>query len=164
MTCTKKFKTWVNASTTLACTDTALTLTGATCAEISNCEQTLCYDGTTDTVACGVCKKNYYGSTWEAVNGSGSAACTATPTITNCEQQFQSSATVNKCYTCKSNFAVANDELSCVAYTTDSNCRSLQTGNAACRNCWHAYYWNATVCKLAAKILAVGLLALAALF
>lgn len=164
--CTKKYKTWVASSSTLACTDTAITLTSATCAVVTNCEQTVCYDTTgTDTVACSMCKKGYSGASWEATNSSGSASCSSGNTITNCEMQYQTGASTNACYYCKSKYAVANDSASCVSYTTDSNCQHLQSGNTECRTCWYSYYWSATKCKLAAGILATGMMAvLSALF
>jgi len=162
LVCTKKYKTWVNTSSTLACTDTAITLTSATCAVISNCEQTFCVDSTTDTVKCSICKSGYSGATWDTTNSSGSASCSSGNTITNCKMQYQTGASTNKCYYCASKYAVANAETSCVSYTTDSNCQLLQSGDSNCRNCWYSYYWNATKCKLAGSILAATMVAIAA--
>jgi len=158
--CNKDFKNWTNSSSTLACSNTALTLTGTTCAKVANCMQVLCNDDTTDSFGCVMCNKNYSGATY--VNSTvGTSSCTKTNAVTNCEVMYYGSSISDKyCHYCKSGFAVANANTSCVAFTTDSNCRHLQSGDTACRTCWDAYYWDATKCKLAAKV-AVATLILA---
>jgi len=100
-----------------------------------------------------MCKKNYVGLTWDSINNSGSATCLKAEVIGNCEFHIQTSASVTKCYSCKSNYAVAYNELSCVSYSTDKNCRQVNSDNSSCWYCWHSYYWDSTKCKLNSNIL-----------
>ena len=90
--------------------------------------------------------------TWDAINGSGSGVCLKGQIINNCDLGFQSSASVNLCYTCKTNYAVAYDSLSCVSYSSDRNCRRLNSDNQTCWYCWNSYYWDLTTCKLESNI------------
>merc|ERR1712151_189741 len=105
----------------------------------------------------GMCKKNYAPS-GTLTASIGSSACATTGVITNCEYHYLSSSTT-ACYSCKSNYAVASTSTSCTSYTTDKNCRQLNS-SGTCSYCWHAYYWNATVCKLASSIVALSLIVL----
>jgi len=68
-----------------------------------------------------------------------------------------------KVYTCDTGYAAANALTSCIAFTTDSNCRQLDSTNAYCLTCWHSYYFNAGVCVLKAGVVALSGLALALL-
>jgi len=157
-----KSKTWRNEAmsaanvNTMTCSNTAINTTTCTKAsEVANCEQMVCRDyasaGSTDYTKCGVCKKDYWG-TVDATTGLYTACGkTGTAPITNC-QVYYSTGTTNGCYVCKSKFAVKSTGASCVAFTKDSNCRQLQSDDINCSMCWAAYYWNATVCKLSAKV------------
>lgn len=151
-----------NASTAVpTCSNTALNTT--TCsAKVSNCEQTVCYtaNGTTYTLACGMCKKNYAGSGTATANA-GYASCSTSGVITNCEYHYYTGSALG-CYSCKSNYAVASTSTTCTAYTTDSNCRQLHS-TGSCGYCWHSYYWNVSTCKLTAFVTILSTTALAIL-
>merc|ERR1712070_252509 len=121
---------------------------------------------------CSWCKKKYLtytvsGST-EVCTDTATTGCTAVsnagyPTCTkasvaNCDWATDST----NCIYCKSNYAVSTTG-ACAAYTTDSNCRTLHT-DSTCNQCWPAYYWNVTKCKLAASLMSIAFLAFAAFF
>jgi len=164
-------KDWLNltdnanaASRIRACSDTALNAT--TCAaKVSNCEQSLCFKDTSNVYhkGCSMCESGYVPSgTRLTINTAGNmwySAC-STGAITNAE--LYSGVNALHAYTCKSSYAVANDNLSCAAFTTDSNCRKLGSG-AWCGECWYSYYFDTTTCKLAAGLMAVGGIVMAAL-
>lgn len=155
--CDKDFKNWTVTGTVLACSATAVTLTTA-CTKVANCMQTVCVKDTTESFGCSICNKNYSGATY--VNATaGTSSCTKTNAITNCEVMYYTSSIANKaCHYCKTKYAVKQDDSACVAYTTDSNCRKLHTGDAQCEVCWDAYYWNLTKCKLSAKVFVATLI------
>jgi len=161
--CKKDFKNWVASSSSLTCSDTAITM-GVTCSKISDCETTTCFDTAsgTDSVACTMCKKGKSGSTYDSTNSQGSTNCTSYSGIANCDYFMMTGASTHTCYACKSKYAVANNDASCVSYTTDSNCRKLQSGNVNCRECWDAYYWNTNKCKLYGSVIIAGILSVLA--
>lgn len=157
--CKKDFRNYVETSNTPTCSNTAI-LT-STCPKISNCLNTNCYDGTTDSTGCQLCKKNYSATT--LVNASvGGSSCSSTMAITNCEYSYLTTAGAS-CYSCKANYAVDSATTACASYTTDKNCRQLHSGNTNCSQCWHSYYWNTSTCKLSAKIIAGVVSAMAVL-
>merc|ERR1712224_926364 len=88
--------------------------------------------------------------------------CKKAESVTNC-QVYTSNGIQNGCYNCQSNYVVANSGLACTAFTTDSNCRTLNKGGT-CHSCWHSYYWNTNSCKLKSinlyniKIFTLGLI------
>jgi hypothetical protein len=161
-------KDWLNitghataASIVNACSNTALV--AATCStKITNCNQSFCHTtaGATTTAGCRVCDSSYKGS-GTLIAGVGYASCVA-QTIANCDVGNPFLNTT--CYNCKSGYAVSTDSLSCVAFTTDSNCRQLGTGNTYCSQCDDGYIFNLLVCESSAKLVAVFGLALAAFF
>lgn len=163
MVCSKDFLNYTSASGANACSNTALT----GCTKIDNCDQTVCWDASgTVTGGCRLCKKDYSQTITSSLKPGGSA-CASGNTITNCETQFgyyNGSTTAAVCATCKSKYAVSNGSAGCTAYTTDSNCRYLASGNTECDSCWHAYYWNTSTCKLVANILSFAMIGVAAFF
>merc|ERR1711976_32661 len=162
-------KTWLNltdhgtaASRLRTCSDTAVNTT--TCTAVpSNCDQGLCYVNAAGaaTVGCRMCSSGYKGGATAVSSNDGTVGYTTcvSQTVTNCDL---GSATNNaNCYTCNSNYAVATAQTSCVAFTVDSNCRQLGTGDTYCGQCWHAYYFETTTCILAAKMFAFSGLVIA---
>jgi hypothetical protein len=143
--------TYTVSGTTEVCTDTATT----GCTAVSNAEYTSCYVGTTTVAGVQICKKGYYGT--GTTNNAGYPTCTKA-SLSNCDWAYSASTCIN----CKSNYAVSSTG-ACAAYTTDSNCRTLHT-DGTCNQCWPAYYWNATKCKLAASLMSIAFLAFAAFF
>jgi len=71
---------------------------------------TVCYNqsSSSNTSGCRLCKKNYTGVTFDAINSAGSATCLKAQVIHNCETHMQISASVTQCYACKSDYAVDN--------------------------------------------------------
>merc|ERR1712070_1578 len=149
--CKKKYLTYTVSGSTEVCTDTATT----GCTAVSNAEFTKCYVDTTTVAGAGVCKKGYYG-TGTSTNA-GYPTCTKA-SVANCDWATDST----NCIYCKSNYAISTTG-ACAAYTTDSNCRTLHT-DSTCNQCWPAYYWNVTKCKLAASLMSIAFLAFAAFF
>merc|ERR1712224_1183556 len=166
MKCNKKWnnKSAASSTYTQSCSDTAANTT--TCnATISDCDNNVCYtaDGTTYAKGCFMCSKGKAGSGTCSSNY-GCTACAGTA-ITNCDYHYYKGS-ANSCYSCKSGYAVASTTLTCSTYTTDSNCRQLNS-SGACHQCWHSYYWNTTTCKLTAFVTMLsgaGLAILAMLF
>merc|ERR1711988_59338 len=121
--------------------------TGCTTA-IANCDQHKCTGG---VLTCALCKSG---------KGHSAANLCAGTIMAGCDVTYWDTAM--KCYFPKSGFAVVFAETTTTAFTTDKNCKSLQNGSTTvCRNCWDAYYWNTTKCKLASQILAMGAIAIA---
>lgn len=161
--CNKDFLNMNNNGTpTVTCSDTAANTTTCT-GKVSNCDQTSCYtaDGSSYTLACYMCSKGYTG-TGTATENAGYASCTQTGIISNCEYHYLSGASTQACYSCASGYAVASTGTTCSAYTTDSNCRMLHS-DGTCSNCWHAYYWNVSTCKLRAMVTVLSTISLAIL-
>lgn len=169
-----KSKTWLNNSvssasvTTKTCSNTAI-ITATCSASVSNCHQMVCTDyaaalSSTDYSKCGTCKKGYWGTIDTTTDLYTACINSGTNPASNCDYYSPTSAHANVCMMCKSNYAVKYSNSSCYAYTTDKNCRALQSDNTNCMTCWDAYYWNATVCKLNAKVVsAVMIVALSVL-
>ena len=159
--CNKDFINQNANTTTVTCSNTAANTTTCT-GKIDNCLQTACYtaDGTTYVNNCNMCIKNYAGT--GTATGVGWSSCAASTAITNCEYQFLPGASTNACYSCKSNYAVASTSLTCSAYTTDGNCRQLDS-SGDCAYCWHAYYFNISTCKLTAFMTAISMMSLTVL-
>ena len=135
---------WLSATSTAACKED----TPISCTRIANCSTTVCFEtASAITAGCRLCKKNYSGAGWETTNSSGSASCTKTNVISNCEYVFMTSSSTWNCYSCVKTFAVTNSKLTCITYTADPNCRELDSSNIACYSCWHSYYWDTNVCK-----------------
>lgn len=166
-------KTWRNEAysaasvNTMTCSNTAINTTTCSTA-ISNCYQMTCRDyasaSSTDYSKCATCKKGYWGTIDSTTMMYSACSNSGTNPVSNCDWFGPISASASGCSFCKSNYAVKSADSSCYAYTTDSNCRSLQTDNTNCLSCWDAYYWNATVCKLNAKVVsAIMIVALSAL-
>jgi len=167
LVCNKKI--WLNivenagAITSRACSDTAVKATKCT-TKIANCGQNMCVNNTASsgktTPGCRQCMKGYVGATPVTTAKSASpptigyTTCTLTGALKNCELSMFNNAL--HCYTCKSGFAVASAQTSCATFTLDSNCRKLHTGDAACVECWHSYYFNLAKCVLSANIMALG--------
>merc|ERR1712070_1365034 len=157
-------KTWLNiadnatnASIAITCSDTAINTTTCTAA-VANCEQSMCYTlGATATLGCRLCSSGYKGGATSVTDADGIilgyTTCTA-GSITNAE--YYNVMNNAQAGTCKSGYAVANAATSCVAFTTDSNCRSLGTGDTYCGQCWYAYYFSLTVCTLSASLMTFG--------
>jgi hypothetical protein len=125
------------------------------CKEIEHCKTVVCFKPSSGdlTSACRMCDKGYYGSSWEATNSTGSEVCTKGMGIGNCELTRQVGASSHICYACEKNYTVDFDQTGCIAWTIDSNCRRLQTGNKDCYYCWHSYFWASNVCKLGSYLM-----------
>merc|ERR1712183_13860 len=151
-----------NASIIRQCADTALDAT--TCAaKVANCWQSLCFKSTGNvyTKGCSQCEKGYKGGATAITDSDGLTLgftdCVAS-TITNVDLMHGGSNTL--ALTCYKDYAVANNNASCIAFTTDTGCRALGTGNAYCGQCWMGYYFTSTVCTLASSLIAfAGILA-----
>jgi hypothetical protein len=134
-------KTWLNITMTgtvpaITCSDTAAVT--ATCAtSLTNCEQSVCYTSSASAtnVACASCSSGYMGS--GTVVFAGYPSC-ITNTLANCDVAFNSTT----CSLCKSGYKVAVSGGACVAFTVDSNCRQLGTGNAYCGQCNYDKIFN----------------------
>jgi hypothetical protein len=137
------------------------------CDKVKNCLTTVCFNSTTgnSTTGCRMCKKGYVGLTWDSVNGAGSSVCKKVTMIANCDFHLQQSSSVQLCYSCASNYSVSSDALTCISFTTISDCRTLQAGNVDCHYCWHSYFWDGELCKLTGNLIRVykmiGLLGIA---
>lgn len=164
-----KSKDWLNvtnhatpASIAITCSNTSISTT--TCAtKVANCEQSVCFKHTDNTysVLCGMCSSGYMGSGTRNANLPLYPTC-STNTITNAD--VGNPGDNAKVYTCKSGHAVANAHTSCVAFTTDSNCRELGTGDTYCGQCWHSYYFDTTTCKMGASLMSFAGIVMAALY
>jgi hypothetical protein len=141
------------ASTVITVTCVALP-TG--CADITDCMQVKCFTDDGGTTYSSTCNVFDLGKGANATN-----TCTGT-IITNCD--YASFGTDQNCMYVSSGYAVANDSLSAIAYTTDSNCQRLVTGiTTQCQHCWDGYYWKTTICLLSTKLLGAAFLAVIAL-
>jgi len=158
----KDYLNYDNTTSTTTCSNTAID-TKCT-ATISNCGQTGCfkYSSTVAHTTCYMCDKGYVQSTKNATTNA-TTACAATTAIGNCEYFSSTDGTTIKCSTCKSDYAVKSDGSQCTSYSTDSNCRQLQSDGKNCHYCWYSYYWNTTTCKLRSALYFLGASAMAVL-
>ena len=119
------------------------------CQRIDNCLTTVCYKDNNGnaTYGCRMCKKDYYGSSFDIVNSAGSKVCNKGKLIENCQFTIQTSDLTHKCFSCKPFYAVKYDESSCIPFTNDVNCRVSQD-TTDCYYCWHSYYWDNLSCRL----------------
>ena len=156
--CSKDFLRWQQSSKSAECKD----LAPLNCAFINHCLTTVCYDGVTPfngsdqtgqtrTYGCRMCKANYKGTGWDSVNNTGSTACVEGMPITNCEYVVGTGASTYNCYSCKAGYSVASTLDSCTTYTTDTNCRVLNS-SGACHYCFQSYYWDNTECILSSNL------------
>jgi len=144
--CKETYLNWTASTNVAICDDTGL----SGCKLIENCKTVVCFkpaSGAT-TSGCRMCNDGYYGTSWEAANSTGSTECTKGSGIGNCEHTRQVGTTSHQCYNCKKDYSVDFAQAGCVAWTNDSNCRRLQTGDKTCYYCWHSYFWATDVCKL----------------
>merc|ERR1711977_39012 len=112
----------------------------ASATNVTNCT-THAYTGTGSswTAKCVRCADTKTSDT----TGNGNANCNGTAP-TNCT----SSHTKDECLLCKSGFAVKSDDTSCVAFTTDANCRKL-AADSSCAECTGKYIFDKTKCVAA---------------
>ena len=123
------------------------------CEAIKNCQTTICFEkNDAYTVGCRLCEPNYSGAGFDTINSAGASSCVASNVITNCEVSWKPTSTTWKCYSCAASYAVTNGQLTCMTFTSDSNCRVMDNTNTACWSCWHAYYWDNNACKLGAML------------
>lgn len=124
--CNKDWLNYYSVTTIATCTDSGIG-TDVCASKIDNCYQNVCYfDNSAYYRSCKICSKNYTGSgVWQ--NG-GYPACGTDNTIGNCEYHYLVSAT-GTCYSCKADYAVASTGTSCVSFTSDPNCRTLNSSS-----------------------------------
>jgi len=157
----KKFLYYSNAATTETCSDTAPTAM-TTCLEIANCKQTVCKTDATTAYYCAGCDDGKYPTGVSTTTGYNTACGNVSTAITNCKSYWHNvsnSVVTYYCGSCNDGFAVSSAGTSCVAYT-DPGCLSLQSGDAVCGTCWHAYYFSGAVCIKKSYVgILVGLIA-----
>jgi hypothetical protein len=128
------------------------------CAKIDNCEQMKCEtsdSGASYTATCSMCEK---GKGASAAN-----ACAGTIPV-NCEVAAWIGSAA-KCYYPSKGYAMDSTWVTPIAYTTDPACQALASGTTTqCQICWDGYYWDATVCKLSAKLIGASFLFIVGLF
>ena len=148
---TKKYLNWQNDIKVGKCSDVPAT----GCSKVNNCLTVVCYTSSNvTTYGCRMCNKNFYGTSFDATNSTGSTTCVKGNSIANCDFIRQTGTSTWACYSCATNYAVAYSELACVSYGNDSNCRRLSSGNSTCYYCWHSYFWDSSVCKLKSNFIA----------
>jgi len=118
--CNKQYLNWEQDIKIAICSDTPAT----GCSKVDNCLTVVCFtDNYVTTHGCRMCKQNYYGTSFDATNNTGSGECVKGNSIANCDLIKQTAATTWQCYTCKKDYAVAYSQLACVSYGADTNCR-----------------------------------------
>jgi len=144
--CNTEYLSWESTTNIATCTNEV----PDSCYTIDNCLTTVCYNTShiTHSSGCRMCKKNYSGTNFDLLNSVGSQNCEKTNTILNCEFVMELSATEKKCYSCMTDYAVSNDQLTCISYSFDKWCRILDGDHEGCWYCWHSYYWSGSLCKL----------------
>lgn len=111
----KNIVTWVEATGTTACSDTAITLDGVTCSVPDNCAMGGCYDNSgTDYAGCLWCNSYYYPS---PPNADGiSSSCTfanfTNSAISECVTYGHNGSMIT-CEQCHFGNVVAYDRVSC---------------------------------------------------
>ena len=120
---------------------------------IENCLQSVCYtwNGIDFVKVCKMCIANYTGTAETFLFG-GYSGCTSVGTIFNCEYHYLAGINSQVCYSCKQGYAVHSTPTACIAYTTDPNCRQLNMAGT-CKYCWHAYYWDDSLCILSSNFI-----------
>merc|ERR1712188_218189 len=97
------------------------------------------------------------------------AAPTGSTAITNCANTIYHVVTggnpaANGCAMGASGYSVSAGNGGVTAYTTDTNCHTLHTGNTTCSECTFGYYWDAAKCVQSAGLIGVFFGAIAVLF
>merc|ERR1712224_772572 len=116
----KQYLNWQNDNKVAICSDTPAT----GCSKVDKCLTVVCYTSNyVTTYGCRMCNKNYYGTSFDSTNNTGSKNCVKGNSIANCDLIKQTASTTGQCYTCKKDYAVAYSQLACVSYGADTNCR-----------------------------------------
>jgi len=143
---------------------------------IANCHTMICpyIQTAAATMECSMCNNKFSLSLTSnnPINQNGSKTCataTGAAEIANCESYMSLlavSAAVKKnaCYSCKANFAVANDKKTCKAFTKDTHCRFVDSLGTGCEGCKENYHFGGTTCVLSSNLIGLAFVALAALF
>lgn len=151
--CEEAYLNWDELTLKAECSD----IKGLGCKDlekpIPNCLSTVCFSGRSgNSYGCRMCDKKYSGYIWDENNNAGSLVCMKIIVISNCEFSRQVSTSTFFCYSCLVGFAVSSNETQCVAFTKDTTCRKLGSGNTQCEYCWDGYYWDTVKCILAGYI------------
>lgn len=104
--CRRAVLYWVESTKDPICVDNL----ESGCKVIDNCMTTVCHtpvSGAT-TSGCRMCIKNFQGSSFDAVNATGAAKCTAGTPIVNCEF-LRLTASGQQCYGCATGYCVASN-------------------------------------------------------
>jgi hypothetical protein len=122
---------------------------------ISNCMTVVIFDGLVDTQGCRMCNKGHSGSGYDSVNHTGSTECHRNVPIAGCEYVMTTQTSSYMCYSCEIDHAVSHTGFSCISFSLDKNCRTLNSSAVYCHYCWHSYYWDQTLCKLSANLVSI---------
>lgn len=153
---TVTYLTYVSSTGTEACTDTALSLTGATCAAITGCSTTVCYQGTSsDAVFCAMCSVDYYPSGVTLISPDGAtmyraSTCTlGLGSIDNCSLYDIAPDGSVICFECIANYVTDYEQTKCTLplNTNLYNCAQFQYGTDwACYTCKKEYVFSYQQC------------------
>jgi hypothetical protein len=113
------------------------------------------FDGLLDTQGCRMCSKGHSGSGYDSVNHTGSTECHKNVPIIGCEYVITTQTSSYMCYSCEPGSAVSHSRFSCISFTLDQNCRTLNSSAVYCHYCWHSYYWDQSLCKLGANLVSI---------
>jgi len=135
---------------------------------IDNSLQTVCYNyydstnsATFSSQFANICKNGYLpveNDIWDL----GALKCVkGTPNIANCRYLYSTGKqnVAAGCSGCNKNFSKSSYGY-CVGYTTDENCREVNSSDEGCVKCWFAYYFSGTTCTLYSQLLLLQFISL----
>lgn len=151
----KLFLTYDESTNIESCTDTAITLSGsASCTEIENCQQTVCYKGASQGYAwCSLCNYQFAPSgiiQMDSASQYRAGSCIeANNLIQNCYwYEVSGTSTTAKCTMCQDAYVANFAGTQCVKMNSYTYyCAVLVDGSEAeCYSCWTGYIFKNDVC------------------
>jgi len=167
--CKKSYYNWAHTTVAGLVTAACSSSKGTGCTgTIDNAVQTVCVNnidtltnGTFSSQFAHACNKGYLpveNDIWDQ----GCLKCVSgTVNVPNCRWLGNggSQFTAASCFGCNKNFGL-NGSSQCVGYTTDENCRGVNTQDEGCIKCWYAYYFSGTTCTLYSQLLLLQFISL----
>ena len=135
------------------CASKSIYMSGVDCIKISNCKQTVCYNGTTTNyVWCNICESGYIPSgiaQMDSTTQYRAASCITGKPISNCEYyEISGTSTSPVCFRCQNGYTTSYNKNSCVQTSGDTeNCLRLNSSGEYCLICLPKYWFSAAKCR-----------------
>jgi len=169
MRCKKTYANYIRASASGIATLTCSSSKGSGCTgTVENSLQTACIarwstvDNALVSSQCAfTCNEGYIPAENDVWDYGFLKCVKGTPPTPNCRWLMFSTNqwSTPLCQGCTKNFARISN-YACVGYTTDENCKDVNTADEGCIQCWFAYYFSGTTCTLYSQFLVLQFICL----